>query len=111
MRLCIGGELAEKCDAPQVCPLCESCEAHCLSGGSGRCVDAHDDWLAGGSGGMAMVVASATPRGRRPFGPKRTLRMRGSLLEAQDFLAEENGLRRCASCRGLEDPARPHRHL
>jgi hypothetical protein len=109
MRLCIAGELAEKC-ALQVCPLCESCEEHCLSGGSGKCVDAHDDWLAGGSGGMTEGVASVTPRDRRPFGPERTLGMKGAVLEAQHWLAVENDLRQCSDCRGLEDPARLHRH-
>jgi hypothetical protein len=110
MSLCIGGELGEKCDALQVCPLCESCEGHCLTGGSGRCVDAHDAWLGGDSGGMVEVLARATPRAQRPLRPELTLGMRGALRTAQDALVEENGLRRCASCRGLEDPARPHRH-
>jgi hypothetical protein len=110
MRLCVGGEFGEKCDGLQVCSLCESCEEHCLSGGSGKCVDAHDDWLRGGSGGLVEIVAYATPPNRRPFGPERTLAMKGAVLEAQKALAEENGLRRCSGCRGLEDPARPHWH-
>jgi hypothetical protein len=109
-RLCIGGERADKCDAPQVCPLCECCEDHCLSSGSGNCVEAHDDWLVGGPGGMVEVVASALLSGRRPFGPERTLGTKGDVLRAQNELAEENGLRHCSGCRGLEDPARPHRH-
>jgi len=110
MSLCIGGELGEKCDASQVCPLCESCEGHCLTGGSGKCVDAHDDWLAGGSGGMVEIVARATPRAQRPLRPEGTLGMKGALLEAQKWLEGENGLRCCSGCRGLEDPGRPHQH-
>ena len=95
---------------PRYARSAESCDEHCLSGGAGKCVDAHDDWLRGGSGGLVEVFGSVTPRGRRPFGPERTLGMKGAVLEVQKALAEENGLQRCARCRGLEDPARPHRH-
>lgn len=100
VRVCIVGA---HCPASQVCPICESCEEHCLSGGSGACVAAHDDWLAGGDGGVTGVA-----RGKSP-GPERAREMRVALLLARDELAAENGLRRCA-CGGLEDPARPHRH-
>jgi hypothetical protein len=57
------------------------------------------------------TVASATRRDRRPFGPEATLAMKSALLLAQEELAAENGLRRCSVCRGLEDPATPHRHI
>lgn len=109
MRLCIGGETGTTCPALQVCAVCETCEEHCLSGGSGACVDAHDDWLAGGPG-MAEVITSATPAVRPPFAPERAARTKVALLLSQDELAAENGLRRCAGCRGLVDQARPHRH-
>lgn len=108
MIRCIGPEHGE-CDAPMVCVLCDCCEEHCASGGSGLCIDAHDRWLAGGPG-LPVVVASATPAGRPPFAPERAAAMKAQVLLDQHELAAENGLRRCGGCRGLEDPARPHRH-
>jgi hypothetical protein len=79
-------------------------------GGSGKCVDAHDDWLAGGHGGMMDVLASATRHGVPPFGPERRMEMKRGVLLDQDELITANGLGRCAGCRGLEDPARRHQH-
>lgn len=102
MRLC-------GCGALQVCLICETCEDHCHSSGSGRCIAAHDDWLAGGAGGLEGLT-SATPLGRPPFSQARTAEMRTALLLAQDELLAENGLRRCSGCRGLQDPNRPHQH-
>jgi hypothetical protein len=95
------------CGAPQVCPLCESCEEHCLNGGSGKCIEAHDEWLAGG---MVEIVARVAPTGVAPFGPERTQELRAALRLDQDALLKENGLRRCSGCEGLEDPTRPHEH-
>lgn len=110
VRFCSGGDTGAGCKALEICPICETCEEHCLSGGSGVCLDAHDNWLAGGAGGVREMTA-ATPPGRPPFGAARTFEIRTALLHAQEQLAAENDLQRCVHCRGLEDPSRPHEHV
>jgi hypothetical protein len=71
------------CPGAMTCAICETCEAHCSTGGSGPCAMAHDATM-----------------------PDRKVERQA----AMDELAAENGLQRC-DCGGLEDPARPHRHF
>lgn len=92
------------CGSPATCPVCAdgACERHCLSGGSGACLRAHEDWLSGGAGGLAGVTSAGPPANADE--------LRANLRRAVAELVVANGLVRCAGCGGLEDPGDPHGH-